>query len=468
MKYLSTGRTSHPASLEADSYSRIADCRYYLGEYGAAANDYKKAYDLNPSSGDYALYQYAIMKGLLKDHAGKIAIIDDLLSRFPSSGLLPQALLEKAESQSATGNTSAAIKTYNDLVRRYPNTAPGRNGYLQLAITYINSGDRAKGIETYKKVISTFPSSEEARIAADDLKQIYAADGRLNELVGFLKSVPNAPSYEASELEQTAYQAAENAYINTGATNGLLGYIKEYPDGASRASALYYLADAAWNEGSVLQAQEYASQVLLNHPDSEVAEDALLIKAQAESELGKTEIAYNTFLELEKHASGSNMLRDARLGMMRTAMDLGKYAEAVNTADKLLSSTATNSPTDAAEVKFVRGMANDQMGNHDAAYKDWEQLAANPADIFGAKSAYYLAQSQYDRGLIAEAKATADALIAADTPHQYWLARTFVLYSDILRKQGNEFEAKEYLKSLQSNYPGHEVDIFQMIDTRLK
>lgn len=43
-----------------------------------------------------------------------------------------------------------------------------------------------------------------------------------------------------------------------------------------------------------------------------------------------------------------------------------------------------------------------------------------------------------------------------------------MLYSDILRKQGNEFEAKEYLKSLQSNYPGHEVDIFQMIDTRLK
>ncbi len=468
VKLLSTGRTSHPASLEADSYSRIADCRYYLGEYSAAADDYKKAYDLTPSSGDYALYQYAIMQGLLKDHSGKISTIDNLTSRFPSSGLIPQALLEKAESQSATGNTSAAIRTYNDLVIRYPSTAPGRNGYLQLAITYINSGERSKGIDTYKKVIRTFPSSEEARIAADDLKQIYAADGRLNELVNFLKSVPNAPSYEESELEQTAYQAAENTYINTGATDGLLGYIKEYPDGASRASALYYLADAAWNEGSVSQAQEYASQVLLNHPDSEVAEDALLIKAQAESELGKTEVAYNTFLELEKHASGSNMLRDARLGMMRTAMDLGKYAEAMNTAEKLLSSTATNSPTDVAEVKFVRGMANEHMGNHDAAYEDWEALAANPADIFGAKSAYYHAQSLFDRGLISEAKSAADSLITADTPHRYWLARTFVLYSDILRKQGNDFEANEYLKSLRNNYPGPEVDIYQMIDTRLK
>lgn len=460
--------TTLPASILPDAYSRMADCSYYIGEYAAAASEYKKAYDLNPSSGDYALYQYAIMKGLLKDHKGKVATIDDLISRFPSSGLLPQALLEKAESQSALGDTKAAISTYNNLVRKYPGTAPGRNGYLQLAITYINNGDRAKGIDTYKQVITTFPSSEEARIAADDLKQIYAADGRLQEFVGFLASVPNAPKYEASELEQTAYQAAENAYINTGATTGLLGYVRDYPDGASRASALYYLADAAWNEGKAAEAQGYATQVLLNHPDSEVAEDALLIKAQAESELGKTEIAYSSFLELESHASGSNMLRDARIGMMRTAMDLEKYADAVAAADKLLSSTAANSSADMSEVRFTRAMANDRLGNRDEAYKDWEALAANPAELYGAKSAYYMAQSLFDRGQTAKAKTAADALISSDTPHSYWLARGFVLYSDILRKEGNEFEANEYLKSLRSNYPGTEADIFQMIDSRLK
>ena len=459
--------TNLPASMLPDAYSRMADCSYYIGEYAAAASEYKKAYDLNPASGDYALYQYAIMKGLLKDHQGKVATIDDLIARFPSSGLLPQALLEKAESQSALGDTKAAIGTYNQLVRKYAGTAPGRNGYLQLAITYINTGDRAKGIDTYKQVITTFPSSEEARIAADDLKQIYAADGRLPEFVSFLASVPNAPKYEASELEESAYQAAENAYINTGTTAGLLGYVRDYPEGASRASALYYLADAAWNEGKAAEAQGYATQVLLNHPDSEVAEDALLIKAQAESELGKTEIAYSSFLELESHASGSNMLRDARLGMMRTAMDLSKYAEAVAAADKLLASTAANSPADMAEVKFTRAMANDRLGNHDEAYADWTALAANPSDLYGAKSAYYMGQSLFDRGQTAKAKTVADALISSDTPHSYWLARGFVLYSDILRKEGNEFEANEYLKSLRSNYPGTEADIFQMIDSRL-
>ncbi|MDE6205079.1 MAG: hypothetical protein K2F66_03035, partial [Duncaniella sp.] len=70
-------------------------------------------------------------------------------------------------------------------------------------------------------------------------------------------------------------------------------------------------------------------------------------------------------------------------------------------------------------------------------------------------------------GQTAKAKTVTDALISSDTPHSYWLARGFVLYSDILRKEGNEFEANEYLKSLRSNYPGSEADIFQMIDARL-
>ena len=58
--------------------------------------------------------------------------------------------------------------------------------------------------------------------------------------------------------------------------------------------------------------------------------------------------------------------------------------------------------------------------------------------------------------------------IDANTPHQYWLARGYILLSDILRKQGSDFEADEYLKSLKENYPGDEADIFQMIDQRLK
>lgn len=454
-------------NLPADTYNRMADCEYYLGNYAAAADHYSKAYSLNPGAGDYALYQRALMKGNLREYGAKLAGIDELMAKFPTSGLIPSALLEKAETYSVTGNADAALRTYSELVKLYPGTASGRNGYLQLAITYINKGERARGIETYKTVITSFPSSEEARVAADDLKQLYAADGRLGDFVEFINSVPNAPRYERSDLEKASFTAAENKYINTGDIRAVKDYVREYPDGAFKSSALYYLADAAWNEGKASEAHGYAVQVLLNHPDAEAAEDAMLIKGQAESAMGKTEIAHSTFLELESHASGSNMLRDARLGVMRTAFDLGKYADVIATADKLLASTAATTPADLAEVRFMRGMAYNKLGKFKEAYADWEEPAKTPADIFGAKSAYYLGQSLFDRGQLKKARTVADALISSDTPHQYWLARGFILYSDILRKEGNTFEANEYLKSIRNNYPGTEADIFQLIDSRL-
>lgn len=456
-----------PSRMLADCYCRIADCQYYASDFSAAADNYAKAFDLNPEAEDYALYQLAMMKGLRKDFKGKIADIDRLTAQFPSSGLIPSALLEKAESQAAMGNSDKAIATYLTLVEQYPTTAPGRNGYLQLAIAYVNAGQRTKGIDTYKKVISTYPSSEEARTAADDLKQIYAADGRIADFVAFINSVPNAPRFEPSELEKLAFSAAENDYIASGATSKLSNYVKDYPQGADVARATYYLADAAWNVGKAKEAATHAQTVLNSFPDSDVAEDAMLIKASAESYLGKTETAYASYIELEKRASGSNMLREARLGIIRTSADLGKYEELVKTADKLLSSTAANSSTDVSEIKFMRGMANNALGNYDRAYADWRELSENTSDIFGAKSAFYLANSNFERGRLKEAKSVADRFISSDTPHQYWLARGFILYSDILRKEGNKFEADEYLKSLRNNYPGNEADIFRMIDSRL-
>ena len=58
--------------------------------------------------------------------------------------------------------------------------------------------------------------------------------------------------------------------------------------------------------------------------------------------------------------------------------------------------------------------------------------------------------------------------IEAGTPHQYWLARGFILLADVYYKQGKTFEAVQYLKSLKENYPGSEADITEMIDTRLE
>jgi Uncharacterized protein conserved in bacteria len=453
--------------IVADARNRIGDCLYYTGDFAGAQSSYQSAYELNPEAGDYALYQTAMMNGLQKDYAGKIGTIDRLIKQYPSSGLLPAALLEKAESQSALGRSENAVATYLELVEKYPNTSHGRNGYLQLAVTRLSRGERKQAIDAYRKVISLYPTSEEARLASEDLKHIYADDGNLGEYAKFISSVKGAPAFEVSEMDDLTFQSAESDYAAKENTSRLLKYLEEFPAGRHRAQALYLLADNAWNGGDTKSALDYASKVVVDHPDSEVAEDAMLIKGEAESSLGKTESAFATYKSLETRASGAGILHKSRLGQMRASVDLGRDKEVVAIADKILASSAAT-PADADEVKFNRALALANLKRYDEAYKAWKELAANPGEIYGAKSAYYWGQTLLDNGQLKNALSVADDLISSNTPQSYWLARGFILYSDILRRQGKDFEANEYLKSLRSNYPGNDADIFEMIDKRLK
>ena len=57
--------------------------------------------------------------------------------------------------------------------------------------------------------------------------------------------------------------------------------------------------------------------------------------------------------------------------------------------------------------------------------------------------------------------------IDVSTPHAYWLARSFVLLSDVYAKLGRTLEARQYLLSLKQNYQADD-DIAGMIETRLQ
>lgn len=455
--------------LRADIENRIADCHYYASRFAEAESAYRRAYAINPEAGDYALYQVAIVEGMQGKHAQKVASIDALLQGFPATALAPQALLEKAESLQALGKRKEAIATYRVLVADHPSTAAGRNGALQLALACVQDGNREGAIESYKEVITNYPTSEEARLATDDLKALYAADGHLPEFTAWLATVPGAPTLNASDLDRAAFQAAEALYVNNGATDRLKSYLRDYPKGESAPKATYYLAEAAWDSGDSRQAVKLAEQVAAQYPHTEVAEQALLLKGEAESGSGRHEAALATYTELEQTASDPAVIEAARLGRLRAASATGRHADVVALADGLLSSSAGSTVSaDAAEVRYLRAIALQRQKQYGQSDSELGALAQNPANLYGAMAAVALGQSQLDRGQTTSAKRTVDALINANPPHEYWLARGFILYSDILRKQGDTFEADQYLRSLKQNYPGKEADIFNMIDKRLK
>lgn len=107
------------------------------------------------------------------------------------------------------------------------------------------------------------------------------------------------------------------------------------------------------------------------------------------------------------------------------------------------------------------------MGKDESAVKDLNSLAADTRTKEGAEAKYLLAQLQFDKEKFEECEETIMDYINESTPHAYWLARSFILLSDLYSTQGKKLEAKQYLLSLQNNYEGDD-DIADMINRRLE
>ncbi len=466
-KALNTGMLDN--RLSADARNRIADCLYYDKKYSQAMAQYRTAAETSPGTADYSLYQAAVMQGLTGDNSAKVTQLDAMMSSFPESPYVPEALLEKASAQTAMAQTSQANATYSRLLRDYPLTAQGRRAALILAINTQNGGskDKSKAIDAYKEVIKAYPSSDEARVAADDLKQLMADAGRLDEYVEFMESIPGAPSVDKADIDRSAFYAAEKAYNADGNTKPLLAYIGRYPGGMFEAEALYYLADNARAKGNTEEAVEFSSRLVNTYPKSTVAEDARVILADGLLSQGNGDQALEEYKELSQSASNPSNLLSARMGIMTNSLQAGDDATVIAEADKVLA--MSDVPTDRlTETRFMRGLALKRTGKIDEAEAEWAKVASQVSDTNGSKSAVYLAQSMLDRGDTKGAIKTVNAFIDASPAQPYWLARGFIVLSDALRASGNTFEADQYLKTLKTNYPGKQPDIFLMIDQRLK
>ncbi len=464
-RYIALSSGQSPA-LIGDAYTRIGDCRYYQREYAKAAAAYQKAIDVAPEIGDYALYQSGAMAGAMRNYKDQVKLMDRLLRDFPTSPLVADAMLQKAQAQTETNDLKAALATYRALSTTYPDTEQGRKGMVLTGVTQAALGNKDDAIITYREVISDYPSSDQAQLAVDNLKELYAERGQLNALAQFLATVDGAPQLDNAEVEQLTFETASKDYTDHGRTARLKDYVAKYPNGRNAAHAYEYLLESALAADNQADALRYATVIAETYPHSAAIERALQAKGDIEREQGKGEKALASYTELERRASTPDIQAQARMGMMQVNAQLGRYDQIASIADKLLTSSAAGISRE--DVLLQRGLAYHQLGDNTKALSDLRQLTANPTTLAGSTATYYVGQIDLDNGDLKAARQEAEKLVDSNTPHYYWLARGFILLSDISRREGNTFEADEYLRQLKANYPGGDDDIITLINERLK
>ena len=107
-----------------------------------------------------------------------------------------------------------------------------------------------------------------------------------------------------------------------------------------------------------------------------------------------------------------------------------------------------------------------ELGEEEKALADLKDISKDTRTEQGAEAKYLLAQLYYDKQEDKNAEEVLMKFIEDGTPHQYWLARGFILLADIYIRQGDDFQARQYLTSLRNNYKG-DAEIDAMIEDRL-
>ena len=452
-------------NLHDDALVRLADTQYYTGDYRTAMKNYSYAISSGVDESDYAHYRRALMYGLAGDTSKKISELTAMETLYPNSRWLSAALLETGQTYTSLGDTDNAVKVYERLRKVNASGDTYRAGLVDLAASYMKRGDYKQGEETYREILKQWPTSEEAVIANEDLRTYYAEYGGLREYADFLHSIPGAPAIDENEIEKLEFEAAANAYAdNATDTEMLEKYVSNYPAGRYLAESLFYIASADMEKGNNDKALESIDRLLQERRDAPQVPEAISMKARILEEKGVryTREALEAYKELEQRG-GLDFSAEAYSGIMRLTSDEDerlKYARLVKTTGGVPAETLEE-----AELYEATALLN--QGDKEAP-ATLLRLAGNTKSLAGAKAAVTLGQYYLDSGNMAKAEEILKDFTTSGTPHQYWLARGFITLADTYHKSGKDYLAIEYIKSLQSNYPGRELDIQDMISTRLK
>lgn len=452
-----------------DTYNRMGDTYYYTQDYTSALDSYSQAMEADKTAPrDYSLYQMGIMMALNKQFEQAVNQMDLLLKECPTSTLAPQAVLEKGNAFAAMDNGKDAIAAYKTVVKDYPKSTEARKALIQMAIVDKNMNNVDAAIDAYKQVIKNYPTSDEAQAAAEDMKLIYADRGQLDQFNDFLLGIKDAPRLDVNEVDRLTFEAAEKAAIDDNPSiTRMQEYLKNNPTGAYVPKAKYYVARYNYFRGNYKEALNGINEALNAGTDASFAEDALSMRSDILMRQGQYAEALKAYEELAQKSSSEDNRTMAQLGAMRASKALGKWNDVKQAASTLLEKGGLNAAEE-REVTMNRAMANANLGNTAEAQQDLTKLAKDTQSEQGAQASYELANLQFAAGNVKDAEKTINSFIDAGTPHSYWLAKSFLLLSDIYAKQGRVADARDYLQSLKSNYPGNEKDILEGIESRLK
>ncbi len=439
--------------MVADALNRIGDSYFIMSQYQNSVEFYDRSINNGASNRDYALFQKAIAMGLMNNVNGKISVLEQLLADHPASTHRLEALFELGNAHMANRAPNRAVTYYTMVTEEYSGSSYVSPALLQLGLIEYNRNRNNEAITYYKRVAENYPGTPEARSALAGLRNIYLDMNQVDQYVQYTRGLGDFASVTISEQDSLTYMAAENSYMAGNcrqAVEGFARYIDQFRNGSFILNAHFYKAECHQRLGEfdkALESYRFVTGMFRNS----FTEQALVSKAAINFQEGNFKDALSNYKELENVAETGNNLLSARIGMMRSSNILGNHEGTIDAASKVL--TTDNLPAEInREAHFNLAKAYKVTDQLDKAMNEFRIVAREVTSEEGAESKYRIAEIYFLQGKAERSEEEVYELVSMNTPHQYWMARSFILLADIYVQLGDDFQARHTLQSILDNY----------------
>jgi TolA-binding protein len=463
-----SGVTNVKPDVLADAKNRIADCYFVSTSYPMAISYYDKVIEYGMTDADYAMFQKGFAQGLMNDSKGKISTLTALTVKYPSSLYVPNAIFERGRAYVVLNDFTRGEADFNTIIKTYQNSPFVPRAVLQLGLLYYNRGENEKAVEQYKKVVENFKLTPEARFAMTGLKNAYVDMNDVEAYFSYVKSLDGYGDVSSTERDSLLYASGENLYISgrcDRASEMFRNYLKEFGNGSFRLNAMFYLAECSKASGNKDEALALYRDVI-KIPNNQFMESALIAASAILYEKENYTEALVYYEELERITEIPENVLISLKGQLRSAYLSGDAQKTIAAASRI--SGKPGIPEEfIREANYMRAKAHFSLGEDDEALDSFRKTASEVTSAEGAESKYMVAELLNKKGRTEEAEKVISEFIGKNTPHQFWMAKVFLLLADISIKKGDNLQARATLQSLKEYYTKTDDGILEEVKTKL-
>ncbi|MFI3265007.1 MAG: tetratricopeptide repeat protein [Rikenellaceae bacterium] len=446
--------TTEDTFYRADAYNRLGDIFYSKRQFPEAQSNYQKATLSKYNPHYYALYQSAIIDGIVGNYTAKVTRLSGIVS-LGEGDYVETSMYELGRSYIAASDYRSGVATHERFIEKYPSSDKYAQALSDLGLAYLNLGEKSISLSYYDKAIKVAPQSAVAKDALQGVRDIYVNEGNVNEYFDYVVSVGHSGDINSMTRDSLTFASAQRLYISSegksdAVISSLTNYINSYPQGYYTVDALFFLSDSYIKQNRNTDAIATLIQLTKKATNqyTERVYDRLSLLLFNEKLYGQSADAY---LKLYKMSSKAEVMSKAIVGYVNATIMNGDDKSTLAMAQYLLKQKNIE-PQLMVKVKHAKAMILNKGSDTASALALFKDLSSDPSTAEGAESLYMVIKSEFDNGSIEKAEQMIFDFSASNTPQSYFLARAFILLGDIYVSRGDTFQARATYQSILDGY----------------